>query len=222
MNNKELQRKRMLTYFIEAAKKIIEEEGLEAVTIRKVADLAGYNSATLYNYFENLNHLIFFASMKYLNEYAESLLNFTINSKDSLERYLNVWKCFCYHSFNRPEIYYNIFFGEFSSSKLDVSIRTYYSIFPEELSEEARRVFPMLLEDDFNIRDLAYLMPAVSEGLIEEDHVEEISEMCILVYEGMLSRMLKNPRPYNIEDAVDKTMKYINKTIQYYINDKVK
>jgi AcrR family transcriptional regulator len=216
MSNKEIQRKRMLTYFIEAAKKIIEEDGLQAVTIRKVADIAGYNSATLYNYFENLNHLIFFASMKYLNEYAESLLSFTVNSKNSLERYLNVWKCFCYHSFNRPEIYYNIFFGEFSNTKLDVSIRTYYSIFPEELSEEARRVFPMLLEDDFNVRDLGYLMPAVSEGLIKEEDSEEISEMCVLIYEGMLSRMLKEPKPYSIDYAVDKTMKHISKAIQYY------
>lgn len=221
MNNKEIQRKRMLTYFIEAAKKIIEEEGLEAVTIRKVADIAGYNSATLYNYFENLNHLIFFASMKYLNEYAESLLIFTVNSKNSIERYLNVWKCFCYHSFNRPEIYYNIFFGEFSNSKLDVSIRTYYSIFPEELSEEARRVFPMLLEDDFNVRDLGYLMPAVSDGLIKEEDSKEISEMCVLIYEGMLYRMLKDPKPYSIDYAVDKTMKHISKTIQYYTKNEI-
>lgn len=219
MNNKEIQRKRMLTYFIEAAKKIMEEEGLQAVTIRKVADMAGYNSSTLYNYFENLNHLIFFASMKYLNEYAEGLHNFTKDSKNSLERYLNVWKCFCYHSFKRPEIYYNIFFGEFSNRMLNVSIRTYYAIFPEELSEESRSVFPMLLEDDFHLRDLAYLRPSVSEGLIKEEHLEEISEMCVLVYEGMLSRMLKTPKPYTIEEAVDKTMKYINRAIQYYTED---
>ena len=30
------------------------EEGIEAITIRKVAALAGYNSATLYNYFANI------------------------------------------------------------------------------------------------------------------------------------------------------------------------
>jgi len=216
MNNKEIQKKRMLSYFIEAAKKIIEEEGLQAVTIRKVADMAGYNSATLYNYFENLNHLIFFASMQYLNEYAESLHEFTKDSKNSVERYINVWKGFCYHSFTRPEIYYNIFFSEFSNKKLDLSIRTYYSIFPEELSSESREVFPMLLEDDFLLRDMGYLKPAVEEGLIKEENLEEISDMCVLIYQGMLSRMLKEPKPYTIEEAAHRTIKYMEQIISSY------
>ena len=58
LDNKELQRKRMITYFVEATCKIIDTDGVEAVTVRKVANLAGYNSATLYNYFDNLNHSI--------------------------------------------------------------------------------------------------------------------------------------------------------------------
>lgn len=49
----------MMGYFIDAANQIIENEGIESVTIRKVADIAGYNSATLYNYFNDLNHLLF-------------------------------------------------------------------------------------------------------------------------------------------------------------------
>ena len=58
----------MMSYFIIAAQQIIQEEGIKAVTIRKVAALAGYNSATIYNYFENLENLLFFASMKYLRD----------------------------------------------------------------------------------------------------------------------------------------------------------
>ena len=50
-DKKTIQKRRMMGYFIEAASQIIEEEGMEGVTIRKVADIAGYNSATMYNYF---------------------------------------------------------------------------------------------------------------------------------------------------------------------------
>lgn len=42
----------MWKYFVDATAEIIEEEGVENVTIRKVADRAGYNSATIYNYFQ--------------------------------------------------------------------------------------------------------------------------------------------------------------------------
>ena len=51
IDNKTIRKKRMRRYFVEAAKKIIQEEGIDGVTLRKVAKGAGYNGATLYNYF---------------------------------------------------------------------------------------------------------------------------------------------------------------------------
>lgn len=51
LDKKFKQRVRMIKYFIDATIEIIEKEGYEGVTIRKVADIAGYNSATIYNYF---------------------------------------------------------------------------------------------------------------------------------------------------------------------------
>ena len=56
-----LKKKRMMIYFIEAAEKIVKEEGLGALSLRRVADAAGYNSATLYNYFDDLEYLTLFA-----------------------------------------------------------------------------------------------------------------------------------------------------------------
>ena len=46
--------------FIDAAFSIIETEGVENITIRKVAGIAGYNSSTIYNYFEDLDQLVLF------------------------------------------------------------------------------------------------------------------------------------------------------------------
>ena len=92
-----------MSYFIDAAKQILEEEGIEAVTARKVADIAGYNSATIYNYFENLDHLMFFASMKYLKDYVLDLPEFIKNATDPVDRYIKIWECFSAHSFKNPK-----------------------------------------------------------------------------------------------------------------------
>ena len=46
MANQELKKKRMLTYFIKATQDIMSKEGITGVTLRKVADGAGYNIAT--------------------------------------------------------------------------------------------------------------------------------------------------------------------------------
>ncbi|KYH33988.1 HTH-type transcriptional regulator BetI [Clostridium tepidiprofundi DSM 19306] len=216
MDKKLMQKRRIMGYFIEATNKIIEEEGIDAVTIRKVADMAGYNSATLYNYFKNLNHLIFFASMKYLKDYALDLYDYTKDSKNSLENYVNIWKCFSYHSYLKPEIYNLIFFGEFTSSAVNDSIKEYYSIFPEELGKESKQYLPMLLEDNIYLRDYQVLKICAKEGFFKEEDLTEINEMNILIYQGMLCRMLNKNKAYTVEDAVERTLKYVNRTLSAY------
>ena len=59
MDKKEIQERRMRGYFIDATKELLKGEGLSAVSARSVADKAGYSYATLYNYFRDLNDLIF-------------------------------------------------------------------------------------------------------------------------------------------------------------------
>ncbi len=49
---------RVRSYFVQAAKTIILEEGVENVSVRKVADAAGYTFSTIYNYFGNINELL--------------------------------------------------------------------------------------------------------------------------------------------------------------------
>ncbi|MBN1953366.1 MAG: TetR/AcrR family transcriptional regulator [Bacteroidales bacterium] len=59
MKNKEIQEKRMKGYFIQATKEILKGEGLKAISVRNIADQAGYSYATLYNYFKDINDLVF-------------------------------------------------------------------------------------------------------------------------------------------------------------------
>ncbi|MBS4535646.1 TetR/AcrR family transcriptional regulator [Clostridium sp. D2Q-14] len=71
MNKKEIQRQRIMNYFIKAAKKIILEEGIKNVTVRKVADIAGYSYATIYNYFKDLDTLILYCINDFLEDCYE-------------------------------------------------------------------------------------------------------------------------------------------------------
>ncbi|MBK5242925.1 TetR/AcrR family transcriptional regulator [Clostridium sp.] len=216
MNNKEIQKRRMMGYFLEATKTIIETEGISAVTIRNVASMAGFNSSTVYNYFENLNHLIFFASLKYLKDYAQALPKYTMNSKNSFENYINIWKCFSYYSYLRPEIYNLIFFSSFSHSIVNSSLKTYYSIFPEEIGEDQKKFLPMIFEDNIHLRDYNVLEDAANEGFFKVEDLQEINEMNILIYRGMLSRLLSGRNDYTVEVAVNKTLTYIKKTLSTY------
>lgn len=62
--------------------------------MRKAAAAAGYNSATLYNYFEDMEELVIFASMGYLKQYIVDLENTLEDSMNALERYRTIYKVF--------------------------------------------------------------------------------------------------------------------------------
>ena len=73
-----------MSYFINATIELMEKEGIENLTIRKVAEQAKYNSATLYHYFSNLDELELFASVKCLDEYMQETLIHKAEGKDFL------------------------------------------------------------------------------------------------------------------------------------------
>lgn len=71
MKNKQLQEERMKGYFIQAAKEILKSEGLKAISVRNIAERAGYSYTTLYNYFRDVNDLVFECVSDFQSDCAE-------------------------------------------------------------------------------------------------------------------------------------------------------
>lgn len=191
LTNKEIQRRRMMAYFIEAASGIIEQEGVENLSLRKVAKAAGYNSATLYNYFKDIEHLSVMASMKYLRDYTLDLANHRY-SDDPLECFLEIWDIFCDNACKYPRIFYTIFFNK-HSNELNDTIREYYKIFPEELGQQRGIVNQMLLGQTILERDMAIITPVVEAGYLTREEAEFVNEIIISCYKEILSRKCSNP-----------------------------
>lgn len=59
MKNKELQEQRIKGYFLQATKDLLKSEGIKSVNVRSIAERAGYSYTTMYNYFRDINDLIF-------------------------------------------------------------------------------------------------------------------------------------------------------------------
>lgn len=202
----------MMGYFIDATAQIIEEEGIENVTIRKIADIAGYNSATIYNYFGELSHLIFFATMRFLKKYAETLPEYMARGKDPLERYLLLWECFCKFSYKEPQIYHAIFTSNLGGLPEEL-INDYYGIFPTDLINIPEDLKPMFLESNLSKRGRIALEKCIEAGYIKDENAEEIGEIVTLVWQGMHIMILNNRRSYNAEEATEITMKYIRQIV---------
>ncbi len=189
IDKKIIQKRRTVKYFINAVKKIQESEGLDAVSIKKVADIASYNSATIYNYFENLEHLLFFASMEYFKEYIEELPLQLKGKTDSLEIYITIWQCFLEHSFRHPENYYSIFFAK-NAAKARAYIDDYYMLYPLDTSSMTEDVKDMMQEKDLFTRGNIAIRECIKEGYFEEKEGYELNSIITYIYESFLFRVI--------------------------------
>ena len=203
---------RMWKYFIEATVEIIEEEGIGQVTIRKVADRAGYNSATIYNYFSEVSHLIFFASMKLLKSYTDDVTVYMDKGRTPLEKYMFAWECFCKHSFLKPDIFHAVFIMDLGDQP-EKLIRNYYEIYPADLINIPEELKPILFERSMSKRGKSILQFAAKEGQIDEFRVDDINEITILIWQGMLTNILNNRLGYKLEEAELITMQYIRQIV---------
>ncbi|SHF01090.1 transcriptional regulator, TetR family [Tissierella praeacuta DSM 18095] len=214
MTNKEIQRKRMMSYFINATDELIYEEGINGITLRKVADRAGYNSATLYNYFENLDHLLFYAAMRNIKDYALALNTYLIDAKNSMDVFLKVWECFCDYAYDKPEIYNAIFFPNLEKHFEDY-VAEYYKLFPEDMVSSDENISTMLLKSDINKRGETTVIGCVDEGYIRPEDANKLNDMTLLIFEGMLKRVLMDKISY--DDARNNTMDYIKSIVERFL-----
>ena len=180
-------RKEVVTSFVRATIEIIKDEGVESVTIRRVSSRAGYSSATLYLYFEDLNELISVASVFYLRNYVHDIAETGNEDRTAEETYRYTWDVFCRHALNKPTIYLNLFFGP-NSDSLDDMVQEYYGLFPEELESVHSSLLSMLEAGSLLARNKTVLAPLASELGMSDDDVDLVNNITVAYFRSILER----------------------------------
>ena len=139
--------------YIAKANEIIHREGIEAVTIRRIAKEMGCSTASLYRYFDSRDELLYYAELGEMNDYIRRLNAAEKHWRNVWDIYVGVWYCYSMEAFRKPEAYNLLFFAN-NNTKLRVSIREYYQMFPENLELSNRVFHEMLQTADFMGRDL--------------------------------------------------------------------
>lgn len=190
-SNREIQQKRIVNYFIDATDSIIKEEGIDAVTIRKVANKAGYNSATLYNYFKNLDELIAITLLNSTVEYIHDLKEVTSKVKVCYLRFLTTWYYYSLYAFKNPEVYTYIFYSKKSSSIL-VYLDTFFEFKYKNTTENNKKKYEKILGHSINERDNKLIDPCVKNGFIEPSKKDYINQFAYALNLGMCEQMKMN------------------------------
>lgn len=196
MDKKAIQRRRMMGYFINAAKEIIEEEGINALSVRKVGDRAGYSYATIYNYFKDLNTLLFYCIADYLDECYEYIINSFDESEDCRERiFLMVTAYVEYFVKNRNQ---------------------FQLIFIEDLGEPPKEIYEKISRPSVGFLLSEAMADYAKKGYIESKDVEMLSDLIASSVHGKLLFYLKGRTSIDI----NKILEILNKELEFLLNKK--
>ena len=209
MDKLNIKKRRVMMYFIEATQELILNEGIENLSIKKIADTAGYNTATIYNYFEDLEELILYSSIDYLKIYLKDLKSEINSNMKAIEMYETIYKVFVHHSFEKPEIFHTLFFGKYSY-KLEKIIKKYYEIFPDDITGQTDITKSVLVEGNIHNRDLPVIKQMIKEGSILEEDAPYIMEAIVRIHQSYLENILQQREKISLEEHKIKFFKIFN------------
>ena len=174
--------------YIEAAYELLARDGLNSVSIRKVADEIGCSSAALYRHFPDIDKLISVASIRFLRDYIEDARVLSIVEMNPLELNLQLWECLAYYSFRNADIFDNLFFGHADNGRYAEAVFEYFEEYPEDLAGLKDFMLDMFRgATTIAERDSVLLNRAAESGMLSRDAAVFLCKVDTYLFRGMLS-----------------------------------
>ncbi|MCX7745352.1 MAG: TetR/AcrR family transcriptional regulator [Clostridia bacterium] len=192
----ELKKQRIKMYFLEAAKKIIMEEGAENISVRKVADIAGYSYATIYNYFEDINELLWdvkIVMIKDLIGYIQKKMQGSVYDMNGMKELFRIYTAYY---FKNPHVFKFFYFYPLSR--------------PDKKHHEAE------IEPNYNDMWQETFKGFVQEGILDEKNIEVVAKILIYAVHGILTLSFSN----NGDLTEENVYKDVEKTVDYVLGKK--
>lgn len=202
----ELKKIRTMNFFLDAAETLAQVKGFQNLSTRTVAEEAGYNSATLYHYFENFNQLIAFAVIRNLSEYLNQSMEVIEHITDPFEDYVQLWRIFCSQAFANPIVFkYAFMSNKEIMDNIQSNTKAYYDIFGGYQLKTGNAYFDANNED----MNIHILESFIKMGLFSKDIAEDVYEFGNYLFHGIL---------YEVDLNADKTPEeYTEKFLKYFI-----
>ena len=171
--------------YIQITSHILETEGPEGIKIRRIAEAAGCTSAVLYKHFQNLDHLVMLASVKFLEPYITKFREVT-RRKDisSVQMDLILWRFFIREAFSKKPYYEMMFFCS-RQEQLEDYVYEYYQLFPEEVKEFDGFGASIIFSNNLREREYIRLRRAANAGALTMDDADLLSRLATAVFKGM-------------------------------------
>lgn len=192
MDKKKMQRERTVKIFVDAAKEIIENDGVSSLSARNVGDKAGYSYATIYNYFKDMKELAAYCAFDYLKDCYEKMLEVDNSKTNILDVIVNQAIVYYNHFSANPSQFHLIFIDDLGD-------------YPEKISNESGGI-------DVGLLLKRQLLEASKQDYIKNEDVDIIHQLISSSIHGKLLYMLRNreaiPRQI-FEESIRKEIYFI-------------
>lgn len=166
-HKKVLKKQRIKTFFLEAAKEIIVNDGAENISVRKVADIAGYSYATIYNYFTDLNELLWEVKKLMINDIFEALQKKSIGAMKDIDGIKKGFRVYVEYYIENPNVFRFFYFRHLTK--------------PDEENEETEEGpdFDRMWEETFK--------EFVLSGKLRAEEIEVLAKTLIYAIHGLVT-----------------------------------
>ena len=201
--------------FIEATRELIDEEGVENISVRKIANRAGFHNSTIYLYFKDLNELIMLASLKHFDEYSKALSQQSQNHLSDLNNFFSVWESFAASAFKDAPLFLNFFFGKHGNNLTEI-ITKYYSLFPEEKQDFSHEISAMYYGTNISerCRIMLELIIGAKGSRITEENCNLVNEIIISSLKFLLEETFSDH-----ETTAEKQAARLMDVIRYVVSE---
>lgn len=177
--------------YVVKASEIIKKEGMDAISIRRIARELGCSSASLYRHFENLNELLFFAQLDTLNDYILDLSKREKEWNSIWDVHFGIWRSYATEAFKNPNAFDHIFYRNIKKN-LKEALKEYYEMFPNTIVLVSPYLKNMLEIPGYYERDYQICKMLVREGEITEANAKKLNHTICTLFLGFFKYVQEN------------------------------
>jgi AcrR family transcriptional regulator len=185
-----------------AAYQLIEEKGIDKITIRDIAARASCTSAVIYRHFENLDDLLMYASVRFLEAYVQEFQSIMKTNADALDMERLTWKTFSKYAFRNVEVFDRLFWGKYKD-QLGDAIYEYYQIFPDNWKNLDGLYTTVFFNNDLKERNRTVLHWAVRGGYFHYDDADFLVDIQCDLFYGIMMGIRKTYRNPGIAEQAE-------------------
>lgn len=186
------------------------------IKIRTIAAECHCTTTVIYKHFDDLDHLILFASVKFLENYIIDLQNIVNEKSDPLEMLVAMWKHFAKYAFQTIDIFELLFWGKYKE-RLGDTIFEYYQIFPDEMKKLDGLFTSVFFNNEIKARNYMIVHRAAVAGYFSYDDAEMLSDLQVHLFYGLLKDYQPVYRqPGKAEEGAEYYMRMLNAVIEKF------